>query len=101
MAEPWKIYYEEFERRAAPIVRQSFDREDDLAKAAHEAYRITSNRLTEDERWEDDAVLALTRGFNQTTKEWIGSGKGEMEGLRERLETRWREWSRRTPKPGV
>lgn len=94
-AEPWKIYYDEFARRAEPIVRQSIGRDDDLAKAAHEAYRVTSNRLTEDERWQDDAVLVLTRGLNQATKEWIATGRGDLTRLQALLETRWREWTRR------
>lgn len=95
MPEPWEIYYGEFERRATPIVRQTFDRDEDLARAAHEAYRVTSDRLTGSERWEDDAALALTRGLNEATKRWIARGRGDLPGLRALLEAQWREWGRK------
>lgn len=94
MTEPWKIYFDEFRHKAEAANRQLYDREDELAKAAHEAYRRTADRLSETERWTDDDALTLTRAFNQTVKEWIPSEEHDLDALRENLRDRWAAWRR-------
>ena len=91
--EPWEVYYDELRRRAGPAVAQRFGRDEAIAEAAHEAYRVTADRLSNDGGWEDDRVLVVTHAFGQTVKEWIARGADDWEGLRERLKARWAEWS--------
>jgi hypothetical protein len=90
--EPWEVYYEELRRRAGGARVQRFDREETIAQAAHEAYRVTADRLTNDGGWADDRVLVVTHAFGQTVKEWIARGGEDWEGLREGLKARWAEW---------
>ena len=66
--EPWELYYEELRRRAGKAGVQRFDREATIAQAAHEAYRVTADRLTHDGGWADDRVLVVTHALGQTVK---------------------------------
>jgi hypothetical protein len=90
--QPWEIYFDEFERRAARVPEQLFEREQAFSDAAHEAYRATADRLTREERWDDDRTLVITHAFGQTLKEWITHGDYDWGSLRERLRVRWEEW---------
>lgn len=88
------MYMDELERRAPGPEGLRFDRAEDLARAVHEAYRITADHLTREEGWEDDIVLTLVRGFNHAAKRWIDGGSGDLRLLGEELRSRWREWER-------
>jgi hypothetical protein len=87
--EPWEIYYDAFERRAARIPAQLFERERDFAEAAHDAYRFTADRLSEHDHWDPDRTLLVTRAFGQTVKEWIAAGQHDLPALRDQLRARW------------
>ena len=91
--EPWEVYYEELRRRAGGAGARLFGREEAIAEAAHEAYRRTADRLSNEAGWEDDRVLVVTHAFGQTVKDWLGRGVDDWEALRERLRDRWAEWS--------
>jgi hypothetical protein len=91
--QPWQIYFDEFERRAARVPDQLFERDEAFSSAAHDAYRATADHLSREERWEDGRTLVVTHAFGQTVKEWIGRGEYDWEALRERLRVQWEEWN--------
>jgi hypothetical protein len=82
----WQIYMQEFRARGERAAAQPFDREQALAEAAHEAYRITSNRLTQEHGWNDEKALVMLRGFNSAVQNWAGQDSRDIEELRTTLE---------------
>jgi hypothetical protein len=90
--EAWEIYYGELRRRAGRADEQMFGRDDAIVEAAHEAYRATADRLSAEAGWDDDRVLVVTHAFGQTVKEWVADGAKDWDGLRDRLQERWRAW---------
>ena len=97
--EPWRLYMEELRSRAEPLLATTVDRDGDLAEAVHDAYRAFSDRLTSREGWQDDAVLALGRGLNQTTKRWIDDGGSDLGQLEQALREHWETWRERRSAP--
>ncbi|MGH7476264.1 MAG: hypothetical protein ACRELD_08240 [Longimicrobiales bacterium] len=83
--QPHEIYLQEFRQRAERIDAQPFDRDAAYAEAAHEAYRVTSDRLTEREAFDGERALVLARGFNRAVQEWIRLERHDWDDLRERL----------------
>lgn len=84
--EAWRIYVEEFRARGRRAAAQQFDRSNPLAEAAHEAYRVTSNRLTGEHGWQDERALVILRGFNAAARQWIEEGTGDWSRLERELE---------------
>ncbi len=92
MDEPWKIYYDELYDRAADIPEQEFDRDEDMAEAAHEAYEAATDRLVNQLDYREDEALGLTHTFGRVVKAWIGGKVLDWDDLLERLETAQEEW---------
>jgi hypothetical protein len=87
--EPWQIYFDELRTRAGRIDGETFDRQQLLAEAAHDAYRHTADRLTQEQGWDEERALVATRGMNETVREWIASEQPmDWDALRSRLEAR-------------
>lgn len=101
MDEPWLIYFEELHDRAADVPDREWDRERDMAEAAHEAYEAAVARLTTQHDWMDEDALALTRGFGQAVKEWMEEGEMDWDDLRERLEAIQIQWDDRKEPPPI
>lgn len=92
MDEPWIIYLEELRDRAEEIPYQPFNREEDMAEAAHEAYEATVERLHQQLDLGEDEALRITKGFGRIVKEWMGSGSMDWEELEERLDLFQQKW---------
>ena len=90
--EPWQLYLDELQRRAERVPPRGFGRAELLAEAAHEAYRITTNQLTND-GWNDEQALTVTRLFGQVVKEWLASGGEDWDALRAELDRRYTHWT--------
>jgi hypothetical protein len=86
--EAWQIYMDEFRARGERASAQAFGREQGLAEAAHEAYRVTSNRLTQHHGWEDERALVVLRGFNAAVQEWVERGAADWTALEGELTRR-------------
>lgn len=85
----WRIYYDELRARAGRVSGDTFDRQQLLAEAAHEAYRHTADRLTEEQGWDAERALVATRGLNETVREWLASDEAlDWDALEARLEQR-------------
>jgi hypothetical protein len=89
--EAWQVFFEEFQARGATADAQRFGRDDSLAEAAHDAYRATADRLTQEYGYHGDRALVLTRGFTAAVQRWLDDGSGDWEALRLELARRERE----------
>jgi hypothetical protein len=88
--QPWEVYFDELRRRAEPEPR--FGRNEAIAEAAHEAYRVTADHLTRS-GWSDDRALVVTHAFGETVKQWLARPGRDWESLRQRLEQRSADWA--------
>ena len=94
--EPWQLYFDELKRRTGGLPDRAFGRAEIIAEAAHDAYQVTTDRLTSD-GWNEEAALMVTRIFGQAVKEWLGKGSQDWTALQTELGRRYHEWSASTP----
>lgn len=90
-SQPWEVYYESFQRRAARVPADAFGRSQLLYEAAHDAYQATTNQLTGD-GWDEEAALVITRMFGQVVKDWLARGQTDLDHLREDLRRHYEDW---------
>jgi hypothetical protein len=86
--EAWRIYYDELRSRAGRAAEQQFDQAALVAEAAHDAYQHTADRLAREDGWTEERALVVTRGMNETVREWIARGGYDWDDLRRRLRER-------------
>lgn len=92
MNEPWQVYYEELLERIEGIEEQRFNRAEDTAEAAHEAYQATTDRLTNQLDYAEGDALGLGKAFGRAVDAWIEDGSFDVDELAEMLETQQAEW---------
>ena len=92
MDDPWRIYYEELHARAADIPDHEFNRAEDMAEAAHEAYGAVVDRLVNQLDYPEKDALGLTKEFGRAVKEWISEDIYDWNDLLEKLEGRQLAW---------
>jgi hypothetical protein len=86
--EAWSIYLEEFRQRGEAASRQQFGRNELLSEAAHDAYQVTSDRMTREHGWSDEHALVVMRGLNGAVSEWLRAGGADWGKLAEELQRR-------------
>jgi hypothetical protein len=89
--EGWRVYMEEFRERAHGAEKQRFGRKEQLAEAAHDAYRAAADRLTREHAWADAHTLVVMRGLNAGVQQWIESGAADWDELSRELQRREEE----------
>ena len=90
--EPWQYYLDELQRRAQGIPPAGFGRAELLAEAAHDAYRATTDQLTQS-GWDGERALMVTRLFGQVVKDWLSRGGDDWDKLRAELDRRYTQWT--------
>ena len=90
--QPWEYYCSRFEKRAARVPNNAFDRDQLLYEAAHDAYETTANELT-GEGWDEEDVLIITRMFGQVVKDWLARDGQDFDSLRDDLRRHYDDWS--------
>jgi hypothetical protein len=83
-----RIYMQEFRARAERAYRQRFGRQALLTDAAHEAYRVATDRLTAEFGWDDEKALVVMRGLNSGVQGWLALGAVDLDSLERELERR-------------
>jgi len=87
----WRVYLEEFRRRAADADERRFGRQELLTEAAHDAYEAAANRLTREFGWTDEHTLVIMRGLNAAVQKWLELGGAGWDTLAAELERREEE----------
>ena len=80
------LYMQEFRARAGRAREQRFGRQLMLTDAAHEAYRVATNRLTGEFGWDDERALVVMRGLNSGVQRWLELGAMDLDALEKDLD---------------
>jgi hypothetical protein len=94
------LYLEEFRRRGEKANAQQFGRQELLAEAAHDAYQVTANQLTQQHGWDDERTLVVMRGLNAAVKQWMEAGTADWDALDRSLQQREAELQHGPPASG-
>jgi len=95
MEEPWQLFFEQFQIRVDEITSLDIARDEELAELAHDAYEATTDLLIEEQGYEEDEALALSKAYAEGVRMWLDSSEAEdrsWDELEERLATQQQEW---------